>query len=132
MRSAQVRTALKQPQNSYVPLLKATQTFRIHSPTMVPGLLQTEGYAAGLLSSIMRFRDIPDDVADTGRPDHGNDHEATTRDITLGRLPRPRLPTPTTAPTTAGERPTEPPDVHSQKEVSGSRRRVGARGRRTS
>lgn len=57
-----VRTGLKQLQNSYVPLFKSTQMFRIYSPTMVPGLLQTEGYAAGLLSSIMRFRDIPDDV----------------------------------------------------------------------
>ncbi|WP_393101742.1 helix-turn-helix domain-containing protein [Streptomyces sp. LN325] len=60
----QVRTGLKQLQNSYVPLCKSTQLFRIYSPTLVPGLLQTEGYAAGLLSSIMRFRDVPDDVAE--------------------------------------------------------------------
>lgn len=58
-----VRTGLKQLQDSYVPLFQATKLFRVYSPTMVPGLLQTEGYALGLLSSIMRFRDIPDDVA---------------------------------------------------------------------
>ncbi|MGW1000733.1 helix-turn-helix domain-containing protein [Streptomyces sp. NPDC002520] len=59
-----VRTGLKQLQNSYVPLFKATKLFRVYSPTMVPGLLQTEGYARGLMTSITRFRDIPDDVAD--------------------------------------------------------------------
>ncbi|MGI5143489.1 MULTISPECIES: helix-turn-helix domain-containing protein [unclassified Streptomyces] len=58
------RTGLKQLQHSYVPLFKATKQFRIYSPTMVPGLLQTEGYARGLMTSITRFRDIPDDVAD--------------------------------------------------------------------
>lgn len=60
----QVRTGLKQLQNSYVPLFKSTQLFRVYSPTLVPGLLQTEGYAAGLLASIMRFRDAPDDVTE--------------------------------------------------------------------
>ncbi|MDX2679304.1 helix-turn-helix domain-containing protein [Streptomyces sp. NY05-11A] len=59
-----VRTGLKQLQNSYVPLFKSTQLFRIYSPTLVPGLLQTEGYARGLMASITRFRDIPDDVAE--------------------------------------------------------------------
>lgn len=60
----QSRTGLKRLQNSYVPLFKSTTLFRIYSPTMVPGLLQTEGYATGLMSSITRFRDIPNDVAE--------------------------------------------------------------------
>lgn len=59
-----VRTGLKQLQNSYVPLFKSTKMFRVYSPTMVPGLLQTEGYARGLMHSITRFRGIPDDVVD--------------------------------------------------------------------
>jgi len=59
-----VRTGLKQLQHSYVPLFKATKLFRVYSPTMVPGLLQTEGYARGLMTTISRFRDIPDDVSE--------------------------------------------------------------------
>ncbi|OIJ95445.1 helix-turn-helix domain-containing protein [Streptomyces colonosanans] len=58
------RTGLKQLQNSYVPLFKSTKHFRVYSPTLVPGLLQTEGYALGLMSSITTFRDIPNDVAE--------------------------------------------------------------------
>ncbi|MCF3132438.1 helix-turn-helix domain-containing protein [Streptomyces olivochromogenes] len=58
------RTGLKQLQQSYVPLFKATKLFRVYSPTMVPGLLQTEGYARGLMSTITQFRGIPNDVAD--------------------------------------------------------------------
>ncbi|MFJ2112069.1 MULTISPECIES: helix-turn-helix domain-containing protein [unclassified Streptomyces] len=57
-----VRTGLKQLQHSYVPLFKATRVFRVYSATLVPGLLQTEGYATGLMSSITDFREIPNDV----------------------------------------------------------------------
>ncbi|MBT2509891.1 helix-turn-helix transcriptional regulator [Streptomyces sp. ISL-98] len=59
-----VRAGLKQLQDSYVPLFKATKVFRVYSGTLVPGLLQTEGYATGLMSLIAEFREIPNDVAE--------------------------------------------------------------------
>ncbi|TQK44819.1 helix-turn-helix protein [Streptomyces sp. SLBN-118] len=58
-----VRTGLRQLQDSYVPLYQSTQLFRVYCSTLVPGLLQTEGYAKGLLSANARFRDVPDDAA---------------------------------------------------------------------
>jgi transcriptional regulator with XRE-family HTH domain len=59
-----VRAGYKQLQNSYLPLFQSTRLFRIYSATLVPGFLQTEGYAAGLLSSITDFRDMPQDVTE--------------------------------------------------------------------
>ncbi|KUL35373.1 helix-turn-helix domain-containing protein [Streptomyces regalis] len=59
-----LRTGLKQLQNSYVPLFQSTQLFRVYSATLVPGLLQTEGYATGLMTAITDFREIPNDVAE--------------------------------------------------------------------
>lgn len=59
-----VRTGLRQLQESYVPLFRSTKVFRVYSSTMVPGLLQTEGYAEALLSSISHFQAAPDDVAE--------------------------------------------------------------------
>ncbi|MER6531904.1 helix-turn-helix transcriptional regulator [Streptomyces sp. NPDC001508] len=55
----QVRRGMKQLQDSVVQFFHETRLFRIYSSTMVPGLLQTEGYAAALLSSIADFRGIP-------------------------------------------------------------------------
>ncbi|WP_405985801.1 helix-turn-helix domain-containing protein [Streptomyces sp. NBC_00872] len=57
-----VRTGLKRLQDSYVQLYRSTKLFRIYSSTLVPGLLQTEGYARALLSSNARLLDIPDDA----------------------------------------------------------------------
>ncbi|MFD9881703.1 helix-turn-helix domain-containing protein [Streptomyces alboflavus] len=54
----QVRRGMKQLQDSMVQFFHDTQLFRVYSSTMVPGLLQTEGYAAALLSRIADFRGI--------------------------------------------------------------------------
>ncbi|WP_435220625.1 helix-turn-helix domain-containing protein [Streptomyces sp. Tue6028] len=55
----QVRRGMKQLQDSVVQFFHDTRLFRIYSSTMVPGLLQTEGYAAALLSNVADFRGIP-------------------------------------------------------------------------
>lgn len=63
----QVRAGLKQLQDSWVDFYHSTQLFRVYSPTLVPGLLQSEGYAAALLSTIGAFRDLPvNDGAEAG------------------------------------------------------------------
>ncbi|MGW5336577.1 helix-turn-helix domain-containing protein [Streptomyces bauhiniae] len=56
------RMGLRQLQDSYVQLFRSTGLFRIYSPTLVPGLLQTEGYSRALLRSNARLLDIPDDA----------------------------------------------------------------------
>lgn len=60
----QVGSGLKQLQDSWVEFFHHTQLFRIYSSTLVPGLLQTEGYATALLSTIANFREIPNDGAE--------------------------------------------------------------------
>lgn len=57
------RTGLRRLQESYVSLFEQTQSFRIYCSNVVPGLLQTEGYAAALLGSIAEFRRTPNDVS---------------------------------------------------------------------
>jgi transcriptional regulator with XRE-family HTH domain len=58
----QVRAGLKRLQDSYVDLYRATELFRIYSPTLVPGLLQTEGYARAVLSDVAELLQIPNDA----------------------------------------------------------------------
>lgn len=45
-------------------LYRSTGVFRVYSPTLVPGLVQTEGYASALLSTTARLLDIFDDGAE--------------------------------------------------------------------
>lgn len=61
------RTGLRRLQSSYVGLYQATSTFRVYSTTLVPGFLQTEGYAQALLGANARLLDVPDDSADAAR-----------------------------------------------------------------
>ncbi|KOU66417.1 DNA-binding protein [Streptomyces sp. MMG1533] len=61
----QIRSGLKSLQDSAVQFFHETQLFRVYSSTLVPGLLQTEGYAAGVLGISARFRELPiDDSAE--------------------------------------------------------------------
>ncbi|MFJ6667777.1 helix-turn-helix domain-containing protein [Streptomyces sp. NPDC091383] len=59
-----VRAGLARLQDSYVELYRATELLRVYSPVLVPGLLQTAGYAQALLSIDARFRDVPDDAVE--------------------------------------------------------------------
>ncbi|MGW2226632.1 helix-turn-helix domain-containing protein [Streptomyces formicae] len=57
-----VRDGLRRLQDSYLALYRSTRLFRVYSPTLVPGLLHTEGYAAALLSANARLLGVPDDA----------------------------------------------------------------------
>ncbi|MEV7105560.1 helix-turn-helix domain-containing protein [Streptomyces atroolivaceus] len=62
------RSGLKQLQDSAVSFFRQTELFRVYSSSLVPGLLQTEGYAAAVLGMSARFRDLPvDDSAAAAR-----------------------------------------------------------------
>ncbi|MEV0982621.1 helix-turn-helix transcriptional regulator [Streptomyces sp. NPDC049915] len=58
----QLRAGLKRLQDSYADLYQATDLFRVYSPTLVPGLLQTEGYARALLTSVAELYEAPNDA----------------------------------------------------------------------
>jgi transcriptional regulator with XRE-family HTH domain len=58
------RSGLKHLQENKRPLYERTALFKVYCSTVMPGLVQTPGYAAALLSSITTFRETPNDVAD--------------------------------------------------------------------
>lgn len=58
---------LEKLQNSWPRVFAETRLFRIYSSTLVPGLLQTEGYAGGLLGTIARFRGYPEEGDEAAR-----------------------------------------------------------------
>lgn len=58
------RTGLRRVQESTESLYQRTRLFRVYVSDVIPGFLQTPGYATALLSSIAEFRGAPDDVTD--------------------------------------------------------------------
>ncbi|MCP3819086.1 helix-turn-helix transcriptional regulator [Streptomyces sp. A3M-1-3] len=58
------RTGLRRLQESGATLYERTGRFRVYCSDVVPGFLQTPGYATALLSSIASLRGTPDDVSD--------------------------------------------------------------------
>ncbi|MFE6287692.1 helix-turn-helix domain-containing protein [Streptomyces sp. NPDC057877] len=64
----QIRSGLKHLQDGLVGFYQQTEQFRVYSSTVVPGLLQTEGYAAAVLTIAAGFHDRPtDDIAEAAR-----------------------------------------------------------------
>lgn len=64
----EARRGLRELQNSSAKLFQDTALYRVYSSSLVPGLLQTEGYAAAILRVSATFRNLPvDDVADAAR-----------------------------------------------------------------
>jgi transcriptional regulator with XRE-family HTH domain len=64
----QMRNGLRQLQSSSVRFFQETGLFRVYSCSLVPGLLQTEGYAAAILRTSARFQELPvDDSAAAAR-----------------------------------------------------------------
>ncbi|MEV0849580.1 helix-turn-helix transcriptional regulator [Streptomyces sp. NPDC049954] len=56
------RHGMSRAQAEVLPLYAGTRRFRIYCSNVVPGILQTEGYATALLSAIARFQGTPDDA----------------------------------------------------------------------
>lgn len=64
----QVRSGLKRLQENSGQLFQRSKLFRVYSASLVPGLLQTEGYAAGVLHMSAHFQQLAvDDSADAAR-----------------------------------------------------------------
>ncbi|MEU5160052.1 helix-turn-helix transcriptional regulator [Streptomyces sp. NPDC020875] len=55
------RHGMRRAQEEVVPLYEGTRHFRVYCSNVVPGMLQTETYAAALLSTIAAFQGTPDD-----------------------------------------------------------------------
>jgi hypothetical protein len=61
------RTGMRRAQDIRVPLYEKTRLFKVYANTLVPGFLQTPGYATALMRTITDFQQTPDDVDDAVR-----------------------------------------------------------------
>lgn len=79
------RTGMKQLAESSAKLYERTRLFRVYASHVMPGYLQTPGYATALLRTIAGFRGTPDDVREAvevrmrrARVIHEGDHRFAT------------------------------------------------------
>lgn len=56
------RTGMRRLQEARGTLYERTRVFKVYMSTVVPGFLQTPGYARALMSAITEFQGTPDDV----------------------------------------------------------------------
>ena len=56
------RNGIRQVQESVTRRYESTKNVRVYGSHVIPGLFQTPGYAAALLSAVARFHETPDDV----------------------------------------------------------------------
>jgi transcriptional regulator with XRE-family HTH domain len=64
----ETRRGLRELLESSAKLFQETSLFRVYSSSLVPGLLQTEGYAAAILRVSAKFRNLPvDDSTEAAR-----------------------------------------------------------------
>lgn len=57
-----LKSGTKRRQRANIDAYEKTSLIRVWEPTVVPGLLQTASYARGILSTVVDFHGIPDDV----------------------------------------------------------------------
>ena len=62
-----LKSGTSRRQRASAAILDRTRYFRIYEPALVPGLLQTLDYATAILSTIIDFRQIPDDASEGAR-----------------------------------------------------------------
>ncbi|MFD4502113.1 helix-turn-helix domain-containing protein [Streptomyces sp. NPDC058457] len=79
------RTGMKQLAETSAKLYESTRLFRVYASHVVPGYLQTPGYATALMRTIADFRGTPDDVSEAvevrmrrGRVIYEGDHRFAT------------------------------------------------------
>jgi hypothetical protein len=61
------RTGMRRLQVAHGMLYERTRQFKVYVSTVVPGFLQTPGYAGALISAITEFQGTPDDVDEAVR-----------------------------------------------------------------
>ncbi len=58
----QMKFGLKRPQRARTPAYERAKLVRIYEPSLIPGLFQTAEYATAIMTNVIDFYDIPDDL----------------------------------------------------------------------